>query len=210
MVDDGDVRFFTEPGQWRHWLEENHENVDELWVGYYKTGSHRPSMTWPQSVDEALCFGWIDGNRKSIDETSYKIRFTPRKKGSIWSAANVKRIHELIDQGLVQPAGLKVFDGRAPEKTNQYQYENEPTALPAEYEQRFRAYKKAWDYFQAQPPSYRNTCIWWVVSAKQEATREKRITTLIEDSAQGIKSGTFKRADGGSWSDPPSRRPKST
>lgn len=207
MTEDGDAHFFSEPAKWRQWLENNHHSSAELWVGFHKKGSGQASISWPQSVDEALCFGWIDGQRKSIDETSYKIRFTPRKHDSVWSAANVKRVGELTEQGLMQPAGLKVFEERVAAKTELYPYEKEYKQLPPEYEKRFRANKKAWEYFESQPPSYREVCIWWVVSAKKDETREKRITTLIEDSAQGIKSATFKRAGGGSWSDAPSKRP---
>jgi uncharacterized protein YdeI (YjbR/CyaY-like superfamily) len=209
MTDDNsDVQFFSKSAEWRTWLAHNHANRTELWVGFHKTTSGQDSITWPQSVDEALCYGWIDGQRKSIDDTSYKIRFTPRKKDGVWSAANVKRVGELTELGLMQPAGRKAFEERAEAKTGLYPYEKEYNDLPPEYEKRFRANKKAWAYFDAQPPSYRKLCIWWVVSAKKEETREKRMATLIEDSEQGIKSATFKRAGGGSWSDAPSKRPK--
>lgn len=201
MTDAWDLRFFSEPSLWRQWLEEHHESATELWVGFHKTDSGRPSITWPESVDEALCFGWIDGNRKRIDDTSYKIRFTPRRRGSVWSSTNVKRIEELMELGLVRPAGLTAFRERAEGRTKLYAYENAPAELPAESERRFRANERAWLFFQSQPPSYRRTCIWWVISAKQEATREKRLARLIEDSEQGRLSGTFRRADGGAWSD---------
>jgi uncharacterized protein YdeI (YjbR/CyaY-like superfamily) len=152
-----------------------------------------PSITWPESVDEALCFGWIDGVRKSIDETSYKIRFTPRRPGSIWSAVNVKRVQELTKLGLMHAAGLKAFEKREQKKTGLYSYENRPAEFPDEYEKHFRENKKAWEFFQAQSPSYRRTCIWWVVSAKQEQTRQKRLATLIADSEKGDKSAMFRR-----------------
>jgi uncharacterized protein YdeI (YjbR/CyaY-like superfamily) len=184
-----EVRFFPEQRLWRQWLEEHHDKADELWVGFYKTGSGRPSITWPQSVDEALCFGWIDGIRKTIDQESYRIRFTPRRKGSSWSAVNVRRVGELIELGLVHPAGRKAFDERVAAKTGTYSYENRPAELPEPYAGRFRAHPTAWRFFQAQPPSYRRTCVWWVVSAKQEATRERRLAKLIEDSAQGRRIG---------------------
>lgn len=201
MTDAGDLRFFSEPSLWRQWLEEHHGSATELWVGFHKTDSGRPSITWPESVDEALCFGWIDGNRKRIDDTTYKIRFTPRRRGSVWSSTNVKRIEELIELGLVRPAGLRAFRERAEARTKLYAYENAPAELPAESERGFRANERAWLFFQSQPPSYRRTCIWWVISAKQEPTREKRLARLIEDSEQGRLSGTFRRADGGAWSD---------
>jgi uncharacterized protein YdeI (YjbR/CyaY-like superfamily) len=180
-----EVRFFAEQRLWRQWLEEHHDTAGEVWVGYYKTGTGRPSITWPQSVDEALCFGWIDGLRKTVDEDSYRIRFTPRRKGSSWSAVNVRRVGELTALGLMRPAGQRAFDARTEDRTATYSYENRPAELPEPYASRFRADAKAWTFFQAQPPSYRRTCVWWVVSAKQEATRERRLAKLIEDSALG-------------------------
>lgn len=192
MTGSGNPLFFAEQSQWRKWLAKHHDSETEVLVGFYKTGTGRPSITWPQSVDEALCFGWIDGIRKRIDDASYQIRFTPRKRRSTWSAVNIKRIKELSDLGLVEPAGLTAFAQLTEDNSAVYSYENRPAELPAEYDQQFRTDETAWDYFSAQPPSYRKTCIWWVVSAKQEATRAKRLATLIRDSRAGRKSAGFR------------------
>jgi len=180
-----DIIFFESPAAFRAWFEENHERARELWVGFYKTNSGKPSITWPEAVDQALCFGWIDGVRKSIDESSYKIRFTPRKPRSIWSSVNVKRVGELMEMGLMQPAGLKAFQERDEEKSRLYSYERQDPRLDDAYEVKFRANTKAWDYFQSQALSYQKAATWWVMSAKSEDTRLKRLATLIEDSEQG-------------------------
>jgi uncharacterized protein YdeI (YjbR/CyaY-like superfamily) len=178
--------FFATPADFRAWLEEHHDKSQELWVGYYKKGTGKPSITWPESVDEALCFGWIDGLRKRVDEASYMIRFTPRKATSTWSAVNIKRVEELTAQGRMHPAGLKAFEHRTAEKSGAYAYEQSETArLEAAQEQQFRANRQAWEFFQAQAAWYRKTAIWWVVSARKEVTRQTRLATLIEDSAQG-------------------------
>ena len=179
------MTFFKSPGDFRRWLEKHHADTHELWVGYYKKGSGHPSITWPESVDEALCFGWIDGIRKSVDDISYTIRFTPRRRGSTWSAINIKRAAELIKQGLMQPAGLKAFQARKEYKSGIYSYEQRTAQLDAPYEKIMRQNKAAWDFFQAQPASYRKLACWWVVSAKKEETRLKRLQKLIEESAQG-------------------------
>jgi uncharacterized protein YdeI (YjbR/CyaY-like superfamily) len=176
-------RFFAKPSDFRKWLSANHAKAAELWVGYYKVGSGKPSITWPESVDQALCFGWIDGIRKSIDDTAYMIRFSPRKKSSIWSAVNVKRAKELIEAELMQPAGMAAFSKRDQAKTNQYSYEREHTELSPEYLAQFKKNKRAWEFFEAQPPSYRKPVMWWIMSAKQEATRTKRLGILIEYSS---------------------------
>ncbi len=178
--------FFATPEALRSWLEEHHATSNELWVGYYKKGSGRPSITWPESVDEALCFGWIDGVRKSIDDISYTIRFTPRKPRSIWSAVNIGRVAELIRLGRMHPAGQKAFEARSEEKSAIYSYEQKDAAkLEDADEQVFRANEAAWSFFQSQAAWYQRAAIWWVVSAKKEETRRKRLATLIEDSAQG-------------------------
>jgi uncharacterized protein YdeI (YjbR/CyaY-like superfamily) len=179
-------RFFATPSGFRSWLERNHDKADELWVGFYKKGSRKPSITWPEAVDEALCFGWIDGVRKRIDDDSYANRFTPRRARSTWSAANAKRMEELIAAGRMRPAGLRAFERRAPERTGVYSYENRKAARLAPTELRqFRDSQRAWRFFQAQPAWYRSTSVWWVVSAKREETRRRRLSTLIEDSAEG-------------------------
>lgn len=180
------LTFFATPAEFRAWLEEHHAGWRELWVGFYKVGSGKPSITWPQAVDEALCFGWIDGVRKGIDDTSYAIRFTPRKSGSNWSAVNIQRVAELADRGLMQAAGLKAFAGRLEEKSGVYAYEQRNNAeLGDAFEEQFRANEKAWEFFQAQPAWYRRTATWRVISAKREETRLKRLATLIDDSAHG-------------------------
>ncbi|MEO8287765.1 MAG: YdeI/OmpD-associated family protein [Chloroflexota bacterium] len=178
--------FFATPAELRSWLEENHDKERELLVGLYKKGTGKPSITWPEVVDQALCFGWIDGIRKGIDEESYTNRITPRKPRSNWSAVNIKRVGELTELGLMQPAGLKAFEKRLEEKSVVYSYEQgQPGELPEEYEAEFRANKKAWDFFQAQAPWYRRTSIWRIVSAKKEETQRKRLAALIEASEQG-------------------------
>lgn len=178
--------FFASPAEFRAWLEEHHEHEPELLVGFYKKASGKPSITWPEAVDEALCFGWIDGVRKRIDESSYSIRFTPRRPRSTWSAVNIARVAELSEQGLMRLAGLTAFAARTAEKTAIYSYEQGRTAtLDTAEEQQFRAAQSAWDFFQAQPGWYRRAAIWWVVSAKRTETRHKRLATLIADSERG-------------------------
>jgi uncharacterized protein YdeI (YjbR/CyaY-like superfamily) len=178
--------FFATASEFRAWLEENHDKSQELWVGYYKKNSGKISMTWPESVDQALCFGWVDSVRKSVDDISYMNRFTPRKPRSNWSAKNIKRVEELKSQGLMHPAGLKVFEERTEARSGTYSYEQRDKAkLNEAFEEQFRANPKAWNFFQAQPPSYRKTAVWWVVSAKKEETRLKRLATLIENAESG-------------------------
>jgi uncharacterized protein YdeI (YjbR/CyaY-like superfamily) len=180
-----DVTFFATQSEWRAWLEAHHDTATELLVGFHKKTTSKPSMTWPQSVDEALCFGWIDGVRKSLDGERYTIRFTPRKPGSTWSAVNVKRVGELTALGLMRPAGLKAFEERDAEKWRQYSYERANVTLDGEFEAQLRASPAAWAFFAGQPPSYRKVATWWVMSATREETRLKRLATLIADSEQG-------------------------
>jgi uncharacterized protein YdeI (YjbR/CyaY-like superfamily) len=178
--------FFASPGEFRAWLEEHHETASELSVGFYKKGTGRPSMTWSESVDQALCFGWIDGVRRRHDDEAYTIRFTPRKPTSRWSAINVAKVHELERQGLMRPAGRQAFERRTEERTGTYSYERgDEAVLPEEYERRFRSDRAAWEFFEAQAPWYRRTTIHLVVSAKKEETRERRLNQLMEDSAAG-------------------------
>jgi len=188
-----DVTFFETPATMRAWLKEHHRTASEVWVGFYKKGSGRPSITWPESVDEALCFGWIDGIRKRVDDVSYTIRFTPRKPRSIWSAVNVARAEELIQLGRMTRAGLGAFEAREENRTGQYSYEQRRDRLDAPYEDKLKANEKAWAYWQSQPPSYRKAVVWWVVSAKQEATRLRRLEQLIDDSAHGRRIAQFTR-----------------
>lgn len=178
--------FFATPSRFRGWLVKHHDSAQELWVGFYKKSSGKASITWPEAVDAALCFGWVDGVRKGIDDLSYANRFTPRRPRSNWSTRNVKRVKELTKLGLMNPAGLKAFEARTEEKSGTYSYEQRHLArLEKADERRFRADKKAWDYFQKQAPSYRQAAIWWVMSAKKEETRRRRLATLIEDSGHG-------------------------
>ncbi len=174
-------RFFPSPAHWRAWLEVHHKDAEELWVGLYKRDSGRPSITWPEAVDGALCFGWIDGIRKSVDAVSYMIRFTPRKPRSVWSAVNLRRASELSAKGLMHPAGLAAFEKREGKRSEIYSYEQRKTAeLPVAYQKKLRANKVAWRFFQHQAPWYRRTCSWWVISAKKEQTKVKRLAELTE------------------------------
>ena len=177
--------FFATQKEFRKWLEKNHKKETVLIVGFFKVASDKPSMTWSQSVDQALCFGWIDGVRKSIDKESYQIRFTPRKPTSIWSAVNIRKVEELIKQGLMQPAGLASIENRKKNKSKIYSYENTESKFSSEFEKQFKANKKAWDYFQSLARSYRKSSMNWVMSAKQETTKLKRLNELIADSQAG-------------------------
>jgi uncharacterized protein YdeI (YjbR/CyaY-like superfamily) len=180
----GEPTFFAEPADFRAWLEENHEHASELWVGFHKKATGRPSITWPEAVDEALCFGWIDGIRRSLGGESYMIRFTPRKQRSTWSAVNIARVKELVAEGRMRPAGLAAFEARSEDRSAIYAYEQRHEArLTPDQERAFRANPRAWEFFQAQPPWYRKNTLWWVVSAKREETRARRLRTLVEDSA---------------------------
>ncbi len=178
--------FFATPKDFRAWLKQNHATLTEQWVGFYRKASGRPSITWPESVDEALCVGWIDGLRKGIDAQSYMIRFTPRKPTSNWSSVNIGRVAELTKQKRMRPAGLRAFAARMETKSGIYSYEQRKQATfePSVVRQ-FRTNPGAWKFFQAQPPGYRKVVTWWVVSAKQESTRQKRLAKLIEESAAG-------------------------
>jgi uncharacterized protein YdeI (YjbR/CyaY-like superfamily) len=189
--------FFATSADFRAWFERHHASSRELLVGFHKRASGKPSITWPESVDQALCFGWIDGVRRSIDATSYSIRFTPRKATSNWSSINVRRVKELTASGLMRPAGLDAFERRSEEKSGVYSYEQRKSAaLPAAALARFRANAKAWKFFRAQPPWYQRTAAYWVISAKKEETRERRLDTLIHDSASGRTIGPLTRPVG--------------
>lgn len=192
MSPDGPV-FFPTPADFRRWLEQNHESARELRVGFHKKETGRPSMTWAESVDEALCFGWIDGIRRSVGDASYEIRFTPRKPKSIWSAKNIRRVQELTEQRRMMPAGLAAFERREENRSRQYSFEQADAALGPEYERAFRANRKAWAFFQSQPPYYRRTAAWWVISAKREETRARRLELLIRDSEAGERIGPMRR-----------------
>jgi uncharacterized protein YdeI (YjbR/CyaY-like superfamily) len=179
--------FFPTAEHFREWLKRNHDKEDVLLVGFYKRDSGRPSMTWSESVDQALCFGWIDGVRKRIDDDSYTIRFSRRRPRSIWSAINIAKAKELIKNGLVHPAGLAAWAKRDEKKSAIYAYERETKTFSAEEEKRFHANKSAWKYFSERPPGYRKQMTYYVVSAKKEETRAKRLKRLIDASAKKKK-----------------------
>ena len=182
-----EVIYFASPAEFRQWLKQHHTSQTELHVGYYKKATGKPSMTWQESVDEALCFGWIDGVRRSVDEERYRIRFTPRKASSTWSAVNIRRVGELTELGRMQLAGLKAFEQRKGERSGIYSHEqpDEVLKLTDPEDQQFRANEAAWTFFHGKAAWYRRAALWWVVSARQEKTRLKRLAQLIEDSANG-------------------------
>ena len=182
------IVIFNSAAEFRKWLERNHSSAGELWLGFYNQRSNKKSITYREALDEALCFGWIDGVRKSIDEGTYKQRFTPRKPKSYWSAINIKRAEELIELGRMTSVGLKAFERRTID-SGKYSFESRPKKLPAAYEKPFKRDATAWKFFRAQAPWYQRTAIFWVVSAKQEETRQRRLTTLIQDSAQARRLG---------------------
>lgn len=177
--------FFRTPEEFRAWLREHHASEGEALLGFYKKRSGVTGFTQAQAVDEALCFGWIDGHVKALDENRYTARFTPRTPQSIWSAVNIRKAEQLIAAGRMEPPGLKTFTGRDPRQAGKYSFENQPQSLAESDEALFRADADAWAFFQAQPPSYQRTAVWWVVSAKKDETRQKRLATLIADSAAG-------------------------
>ena len=180
------ITFFRDAKALRSWFAKNSQSETELIAGFYKISTGIPSVTWPESVDEALCVGWIDGVRKNVDAQAYQIRFTPRKPTSHWSAINIAKVEALIAQGRMQPAGLAAFALRTEEKSRRASYEQpDMPVLPPAFEAQFRKHKAAWKFFEAQPPGYRKQMIWRITSAKREETREKRLLTLIELSAQG-------------------------
>ncbi len=183
--------FFRTPEEFRQWLHENHGSTAELLVGFYKKDSGQPSVSWPESVDEALCFGWIDGVRFSIDATSYTIRFSPRRPGSSWSAVNVRRARTLIAGGRMAAAGVAAFEARTENRTGQYSYEQRPDELIEPYAGMLASHAPAHRFFAHQTPSYRRAAIWWVISAKKEETRRQRAEKLIELSAQGRQIPQF-------------------
>jgi len=189
--------FFATPAAWRRWLERHHATAKELWVGFWKRATGKPSITWPESVDEALCFGWIDGLRRSHDADSYVIRFSPRRPDSIWSQVNIRKVAVLKRQGRMRPPGLEAFTGRDLKKARLYSFEQRRTAkLSGTYLKAFKANAAAWHYFQTRPPWYRRTASFWVMDAKKEETRQKRLAALIADSARGRDIGPLARRPG--------------
>jgi uncharacterized protein YdeI (YjbR/CyaY-like superfamily) len=193
-LSDAGPRFFPDPAAFRAWLEEHHSTADEVVVGYRRRATGLESITWPESVDVALCFGWIDGIRRSLDETSYTIRFTPRRRRSIWSAVNVRRFGELEEAGLVTDAGRAAFAARSDDRTALYTHEQEQTPeLDEAFTARFRESPDAWEWFQLQPPFYRRQAAHWVMSAKKPETRERRFLTLVADSEAGLRVPPLRR-----------------
>lgn len=186
-------KFFKTQTELRAWFEKNHARKTERLIGFYKLGSGKGGITYQNALDEALCFGWIDGIRKKYDEHSYTIRFTPRRAKSIWSQVNLKRATELEHAGAMREAGLRAFHGRDVSRTNLYSSENKDKKLDAASEKKFRAHKKAWAWFSNQAPSYQHTAGFWVISAKQETTRAKRLETLIGDSEAGVRIASLRR-----------------
>jgi len=181
--------FFDSSAAFRRWLEEHHDSTRELLLGFYKRGARKSGITYREALDEALCFGWIDGVRKAIDDEKWTIRFTPRKPRSIWSVVNTKRAHELIAGGAMRPPGLAAFEQRDEQRTQLYSYEAQSRPLDESYARRLRANEKAFRFFEAQPPSYQRIASWYVMSAKQEGTRQRRLASLIASSARGERIG---------------------
>jgi uncharacterized protein YdeI (YjbR/CyaY-like superfamily) len=185
--------YFPSPAAFRAWLDVHHASRAELLVGFYKRATGKPSLTWPESVDEALCYGWIDGIRRSMDAERYTIRFTPRRRGSVWSRVNTRRGAALIAEGRMRPAGLAAFERRDPAKTGIYSFERETAAFPPAFLAEFRANARAWAYFNARPPYYRRVAVHWVTSAKREETRRRRLAQLIARSAKAETPRPFDR-----------------
>ncbi len=175
--------FFEHQLEFRAWLEVNHETATELIVGYWKVSTGKPSMTWSESVDQALCFGWIDGVRRKLDDESYTIRFSPRKPKSGWSAINIEKIAELTEKGLMMPAGTAAFERRGDQDSTGYRYKEFAAEFPPDFEAQFKEAAVAWEFFESQPPGYRRIASYWVMSAKREETRKSRLERLIEASA---------------------------
>jgi uncharacterized protein YdeI (YjbR/CyaY-like superfamily) len=182
-------RFFATPLQFHNWLARNHDSEKEILVGFHKKTSGKKSITYPEALDEALCFGWIDGVRGSLNDDSYTIRFTPRRPKSIWSLVNVRHIERLRKEGRMQPSGTAAFEARDAKRTGIYSFENRPRELASEYQKIFRANKKAWEFFKAQAPFYQRTVAFWVMSAKKAETQMRRLKRLIDCSARGERVG---------------------
>jgi uncharacterized protein YdeI (YjbR/CyaY-like superfamily) len=196
-MDDGTAAesavYFESPAAFRTWLEAHHDRATSLWVGFHKSRTGRAGLTWPQSVDEALCFGWIDGMRKRVDDERYVIRFSRRKPGSIWSAVNIERVRQLEEEGRMREAGRAAFAVRRENRSGAYSYEQRPMDLPEPYATQLSGNPEAEAFFASQPPSYRRAAIWWIVSAKTEATRQRRLEQLVRDSAEGLRVGPLRR-----------------
>lgn len=188
-------RFFRSAADLRRWLAAHHASEKELIIGFYKKDSGRVGITYSEALDEALCFGWIDGVRRSLDETSYTNRFTPRRPRSNWSQVNMRRVRELIRRGRMRPPGLAAYGRRDDSRTNRYSFERESAELAPGHRRAFRANRAAWKFFQAQPPYYRRLMAWWVISAKKEETRQRRLQALMASSARGERVPMVKPAE---------------
>jgi uncharacterized protein YdeI (YjbR/CyaY-like superfamily) len=190
-----DPIYFSSPQEFYEWLEENHGTADEVYVGFHKQHTGKRAMSWSEAVDQALCFGWIDGRVNKIDDDRYMQRFTPRKPSSNWSKVNVEKVARLIEDGRMRPPGLVAFEKRKDYRTGVYSFERENWELPPEYDARLRANAAAVEYFDGRPPSYRRAAIHWVLSAKREETRERRLAQLIQDSAGGVDVKPLRRPE---------------
>lgn len=185
------AKFFSSPVQLREWFELNHDSASELLIGFHKKSSGKKSITYPEALDEALCFGWIDGVRKRLNDSSYRQRFTPRKPKSIWSLINVRHVERLKKEGRMRPAGLEAFAQRDPKRTGVYSFETGPHQLSPAHEKTFRQNKSAWKFFEAQPPYFKKVAVFWIMSAKREETQLRRLAQLIESSAKGVRLGVI-------------------
>ena len=192
-----DTIFFASPAAWRDWLNGHAGAGDLVWVGFWKKGAGEPSLSWDEAVDEALCHGWIDGVRQSVDDRRYRIRFTPRRPGSRWSAKNVRRVGELEAEGRLLPAGRAAFEARTGDPDGYSFAQRTAMTLPPEFQQQLEASEGAWEFFRAQPRGYRRDAIHWVTEAKREATRERRLRILIEDSEAGLRIKPLRRPQAG-------------
>ena len=183
------LKYFRSASEFRRWLEVNHARLSEIWVGFFKKYSGKDGLTYAEAVDEALCFGWIDGLKKRVDELSYTHRFTPRKPKSNWSRINIQHVERLKKAGRMTPAGLEAYAAREPQRSGVYSFENAPRKLTAADEKQFKADKTAWEFFQQQPPGYQRLAIWWVVNAKKPGTRARRLGQLIAESRKAHRLG---------------------
>jgi uncharacterized protein YdeI (YjbR/CyaY-like superfamily) len=188
-----DPTHFETPQEFGAWLSKNHDQVEVLWVGFWKKATGKPSITWPESVEEALCYGWIDGLRRSVDDRRYAIRFTPRRPDSNWSAKNLETYAKLDAAGRIEPPGRAAYQRKDPNRTDQDSSDAEEARFSEGFEGRFKENEEAWAFFSSQPPGYRKTVTHWVMSAKREATRERRLATLIQDSAAGLRIKELRR-----------------
>ena len=185
--------FFKTPAAFRAWLKKNHRTASALWVGYYKKATGKPSVTWEETVDEALCYGWIDGIRRSLDDEAYVIRFTPRRPASVWSRRNIERVEALRAEGLMRQAGLEAYAHKGAHADSGYAVGDRKESLSREMIAEFKKHPEAWAFYMSQPPGYRKQTTAWVTSAKREQTRQRRLATLIQDSANGLRIRQLRR-----------------